>query len=118
MYTDCAIARCVAITRAGHRCTGRWSSAVPCTFAWDPIGGVGIDGPWIVLCHRHRWWTHERGVRTGARFRVAHGWLGAANKHGYGTAVFARRHGMRPAAWWWARRCEARFGQPSRRDAA
>lgn len=112
-------ARCAAITKAGHRCTGRWASALPCTFAWDPVKGVGIDGPWIVLCHRHRTWQ-ERGRVGGGRIRLVHGgWLGAANQYGYGSAAFSSRTGWKPARWWWRRRSDVVFGQTDRRrDAA
>lgn len=115
---DYAHAKCGAITRAGRRCSGRWATAFVITFAWDPVLGEGIEGPHLVLCHRHRWWTHEKGVRAGRRFRVVHGWLGAANKYGYGYSVFARETGPKVAKWWWDRRRVSTFGDVGRRDAA
>lgn len=116
--SDYASARCAAITKSGRRCSGRWGTAVPILFSHDAVTGDGTDGPWCVLCHRHRWWTHEKGVRTGRRFPVVHGWLGAANEHGYGTAVYAAESGRQPAAWWWERRRPSPWGGPGRKDAA
>jgi len=36
--------------------------------------------------------------------RVIHGWLGGANKYGYGACVFAAETSWAPSRWWWARR--------------
>lgn len=115
-------AQCAAITRAGHRCTGRWATSVPCTFGWDAVTGDGVDGPHVVLCHRHRGFVYSDAIKSGARILLVHGgWLGAANCHGYGTAVYASRTGSRPARWWWLRRREAKYVEHRdrpRRDAA
>lgn len=116
---DYAHAQCAAITKAGRRCSGRWSTALPVTFAWDPVTGRGTDGPWVVLCHRHRHWDYEGGISAGKRYRIAHdGWLGASNKYNYGSSVFAAPDGWAPAAWWWAHRRASTFGDVGRRDAA
>jgi len=87
-------------------------------FSWDPVAGAGLDGPYIVLCHRHRHYNQERGIRTGRRFHVVNGWLGAANKYGYGASVFESETGSTPAPEWWACRRPSRAGGPFRRDAA
>lgn len=115
-------AQCAAMTRAGRRCTGRWNTSVPCLFAWDAVTGDGTDGPHVVLCHRHRGFVFSVAIKGGARIAVVHGgWLGAANRYGNGTAVYASPTGRRPARWWWARRraatCVEHRDQP-RRDAA
>jgi hypothetical protein len=103
-------AQCCAITRGGTRCTGRWSTACPCVFWWDAETGDGIDGPHVVLCHRHRSFVYSDAIKSGKRIRVMHGgWLGDANRYGYGTAVFASRTGVRPALWWWVRRRESSY---------
>lgn len=115
MSDDYANARCCAIKRDGHRCRGRWASAEPIMFAWDAVKGVGIDGPYAVLCWRHR---DVRARRRPGRIRVFRGWLGGANKYDYGSCVFRSQTGWRPAAWWWTRRMPSRFGAPNRRDAA
>ena len=118
MSDDYARGRCCAIRDDnGRRCNGRWATAVPCSFAWDPVNGVGIDGPWAVFCYRHRRRVY-RLKETNARVRVFRGWLGPANKYGYGTCVFRDRKSWRAAAWWWARRKDSQFGQSHRRDAA
>ena len=119
-------ARCCALTKAGRRCTGRWASAVGCLFEWDPIKGVGIEAPMVVLCHRHRHYVwNPDGVKSGRRFRLAHGgWLGCMNRYGYGTAVWDREDSGphmvagNPAPWWWARRTVVRFSQRNRTEAA
>jgi hypothetical protein len=86
---------------------------------WDALTGKGVDGPHIVLCHRHRHWAAERGIRTGKRFPVVHGWLGAANRYGYSSAVFEHeRDSWVPAAWWWERRRPVTAGDSGRVDAA
>ncbi len=118
MTSDYANARCAAITRAGKRCSGRWATALTILFGWDPISGHGVDGPYCVLCHRHRHYTYEKGIRNGRRFRIVHGWLGGANKYNYGASVWSSRTGWKPAKWWWARRQEMTFGGQARRDAA
>ena len=118
MSDDYARGRCCAIRDDnGRRCNGRWATAVPCSFAWDPVNGVGIDGPWAVFCYRHRRPVY-RLKETNARVRVFRGWLVPANKYGYGTCVFRDRKSWRAAAWWWARRKDSQFGQSHRRDAA
>lgn len=111
-YAD---AQCAAITASGKRCGGGWKCALPVTFAWDPIKGVGIDGPMVVLCHRHLHWTDS--IRKGKRFPVAHGWLGAGNIHGYGSAVWAKAEGWEVAPWYWQRRSHMKFGDRHREDA-
>jgi hypothetical protein len=114
--TDYCNAQCVAITHAGKQCTGRWSSALPCMWQWDPVKGVGIEGPHIVLCHRHRHWSEPKRLET-VRFPVVAGWFGAYNEHGYGSAVWSAPTGWTPAAEWWAQRSACNFGGPFRRDA-
>lgn len=111
------LARCVAIQRNGKRCRGPWRSAYTCTFMWDPVTGVGIDGPRIVLCARHRRIWEERQPRT-SRIRVWRGWLGPHNEYGYGAAVFARETGWVAARWWGDRAKPMRFGSTERKDAA
>jgi hypothetical protein len=118
MSDDYANARCCAIRAdSGKRCRGRWATALPCTFAWDPITGVGVDGPWVVLCYRHRRVWERRRV-SKIRMRVFRGWLGPANTYWYGTAVLRDHVSWLPAAWWWARRRDTTFGEMHRRDAA
>lgn len=118
MTSDYANARCAAITRAGKRCTGRGATAVPILFGWDPETGNGIDGPYCALCHRHRHYVHENGIRIGRRFRVVHGWLGGANRYHYGASVWSDESGWKPAKWWWDRRIETTWSGPHRSDAA
>ena len=92
MTADYANGRCCAITKRGTRCTGRWATAAPCIIRHVQTGTEVeiIDGPHIVLCHRHRHWVYS-GPRANVgdgktRFRVVHGgWLGSANQYGYGT---------------------------------
>jgi len=114
--TDYRHARCIAITRAGKRCSGRWASASACLLAFDSLTGDSNQGQQIVLCHRHRHWVRGPPIRAGVRFRAVRGWLGAANEHGNGTSVFERPTGWEQAPWWWARRRTMKFGE-SRRDA-
>lgn len=87
--------RCSAITRAGKRCTGRWNSAMCCLFRADPTTGLSTLGPNIVLCHRHAYRSYHP-----VRVRVVGGWLGAANKHGYGSAVYEHKDGWQAATAW------------------
>lgn len=117
MSDDYANARCCAIMRNGKRCRGGWASAEPVTFAWDPIKGVGTNGPYAVLCGRHR---RVRARKRPQRIRVVHGWLGGYNQYDYGSAVFRGPEltEWRPSAWWWARRQPCRFGERGRTDAA
>jgi len=87
--------------------------------AMQPHGhanGYVIDGPNLVLCHRHRHWVD--GLHLLRRYRVVHGWLGAANQHGYGHTVYQSRAGGKAASWWWQRSQKRKWGEPSRRDAA
>ena len=114
MSDDYANARCAAITRAGHRCTGRWATALPIMWSHDPTTGASMSGPYVVLCARHRHLAER--VRRMERIKIAHGYLGAANQYGYGAAVWARATGRQPAAWYWARRRRLTFGQ-GRKDA-
>ena len=114
--SDYATARCAAITRRGHRCSGRWLVALPCGFEHNPVTGRGVYGPNVVLCHRHRHLAEALKDGT-SRFRVVHGWLGSGNHYGYGYAVFRTRSGWRAAKWWADRRKPCAFGE-SRRDAA
>lgn len=111
MTADYVDGRCCAITRTGKRCNGSWSCYVPCVFAHNPITGESTDGPGVVLCHNHRPFVWAGRLRKGERIRVVRGWLGAANRYGYGTAVFAREMGWKPAAWWWANRKDLKFGE-------
>jgi hypothetical protein len=119
MTADYANARCCAITGKGKRCTGGWSTAAPCTFAWDPVTGIGRSGPWIVLCHRHRRWIWGAdGIRQGRRFPVVHrGWLGASNEYNYGTSVLSAPTGWVAARWWGKHSHETRFGQSGSHEA-
>jgi hypothetical protein len=121
MTSDYANGRCCAITKDGKRCTGRWASAVPCIIrhTQDGTNVTIIDGPCVVLCHRHRHWLFHDGKRSlgdgKTRFRILHGWLGSANPFGYGTSVFSAPTGWKAAKWWAARAREMKFGE-SRRD--
>jgi hypothetical protein len=105
----------VAITHAGKRCSGGWASALHPLFAWDPIAGIGRDGPSIVLCHRHRHYAYRS--KPDARHRIVGGWIGPANRHGYGYAVWSTRTGWKHAAAWLrlSRPCKA--GDRTRTDA-
>lgn len=96
MTDDYRNGRCCAITKAGTRCTGRWSIASPALVCCN--ADVIVHGPNVVLCHRHRHWLPIGAGRT--RFRVVHGWLGAANQYGYGLAVFKAKVGWALARWW------------------
>ena len=117
MFADYAFARCCAITKTGRRCLGRWRSARPCLFAWDPVTGDGIEGPHIVLCWRHSEIADEV-IPTGKRIEVVGGWLGGANQYHYGNSVWAEPTGWARAALWWEHRAPVKFGQlPHRRDA-
>jgi hypothetical protein len=83
-------------------------------------GTTIIDGPCIVLCHRHRHLVYRFEGRPTvcdgkSRFRVVHGWLGSANEHGYGTSVFAKPTGWRASEWWSSRGKSMKFGE-ERRD--
>jgi hypothetical protein len=118
MSPNYSSAQCAAITKTGHRCSGGWSTAMVTSYGWDPAKGVGFAGPHVVLCHRHRWWTEERGVRTGKRFPVEGGWLGAANDYGHGVGVYDAAAGPRKVPAWLkehVRPCV--FGGPFRRYA-
>jgi hypothetical protein len=113
-----ASGRCCAVRADnGRRCGGRWALAVPCTFAWDPVNGVGIDGPWAVFCWRHRRVYYRRHDRNKMeRIRVTGGWLGPANEYGYGSCVFRSKTSWKPAPRWWALRTPSEFGQRHRTD--
>lgn len=111
-YAD---ARCAAITHAGVRCTGNWSTAIPIYWSHNADTGASLSGPNLVLCHRHRRWTAR--VRDLERVRVVGGWLGSANEYGYGYAIWSEEKGYAPAREWWAHRRKLTFGE-SRKDAA
>ena len=120
MTADYRDGRCCAITRRGTRCTGRWAVAAPCIISADQDTGTFVGGPNIVLCHRHRHLVY-RSSRTSicdgkTRAPVVHrGWLGSANAHGYGAAVFAAPTGWKVAPWWLAHARTEKFSE-SRRD--
>lgn len=109
-----AFARCCAIIPSGGRCKGRWQSAYPVCWVWDPVKGTGIEGPHAVLCAGHAA-TFER--YRCQRIRVVGGWLGAANEYGYGSAVYDAETGWTPAPAWWGHKSDAVFGRNFRRDA-
>ena len=112
MTDDYSNARCCAIRTNGKRCRGRWNTAAPCTYQWDPVAGVGKGAPYIVLCRYHRRWIWDAdGIKSGARFPVVHrGWLGAYNEYGYGTCVLSAPTGWKAAKWWAAHSFPVRFG--------
>lgn len=108
-------ARCVAITARGKRCTRHWGSAYNCSWQWDPIKGIGIDGPRVVLCRQHSNMAHE-AIAGGVRIRIVCGWFGAYNQHKYGSAVWSAPSGWKPAKAWWAHRRDVTFGTFTPRD--
>ena len=115
MTNDYANGRCCAITKARKRCTGRWATAVPCIIEHRADGSRCVDGPNVVLCHRHRHWLDSDSKRHTldgkTRFRILRGWLGSANKYGYGTSVFSAPTGWKAAKWWAAHAREVKFGE-------
>lgn len=120
-YADYASAPCVAIVD-GKRCGRRWRQAHPCTWGWDPVTGLGVDGPYVVLCgiHRRAYGRMRGGARESGgcpRMRVVGGWLGAYNKHNYGDAVFAAATGWRAAPRWLRHRRDGVLFGAGRTDA-
>lgn len=114
LIPEFAHGRCVYMIPGYGRCHGAWKSAQQACWQWDPIEGVGVEGPHVVLCRAH---ANVFARYKSQRVRIVGGWLGAANQYGYGCAVWDGETGWTPAPEWWAHRSVARFGAAGRRDA-
>jgi len=107
---------CVALTAKGLRCGRPHFTAIPITFSWDPVKGVGIGAPAATLCRMHDYlWELEPGDRV----EVVGGWLGRARNEKAGvwtvlTTVCEAREGFQASLAWWALRRNTVFGDCSR----
>ena len=103
---------CLAITARGNRCGHRHQVEVPVTFAWDPVRGVGVGAPSIMLCRMHDYlWSLD----VSDRVQIVGGWMGRAWNPGAKvwtvmTTVYESKDGLTVSRHWWSLRHDTKFG--------
>lgn len=111
--------RCMCMTKKGNRCSRSSSWTMGVCFGWDPIKGLGVDGPDLKMCRQHGDATFDKPPEH--RIRVIAGWYGRifnqqAKVWTVMCSVFLHptRHVYSPL--WWRFRLPSEFGGPERKD--